>query len=236
MDWPNNKKFAFTIIDDTDDSFVDNIKPIYGLLNDLNIKTTKTVWVYPSRNMYIGYSLMDEDYYRFILDLRDTGFEIALHNVGSGAFYREEIISGIEVFKEKIGYYPKIQVNHGDNTDNLYWGSKRFVNPLKFVYKMFHKEKFYGDEIGHPQFWGDINQQRIKYLRNHCFYGINTLKYDKYMPYKVKNKPYVNYFFSASDGDTVKEFINLTSKKNIDNLEKQGGLCIVYTHFGKKIC
>ena len=71
-------------------------------------------------------------------------------------------------------------------------------------------------------------------MRNHCFYGINTLKYDKYMPYKVKNKPYVNYFFSASDGDTVKEFINLTSKKNIDNLEKQGGLCIVYTHFGKK--
>lgn len=42
---------------------------------------------------------MDEDYYRFILDLRDTGFEIALHNVGSGAFYREEIINGIEVFK-----------------------------------------------------------------------------------------------------------------------------------------
>lgn len=23
MDWPNNKKFAFTIIDDTNDSFVD---------------------------------------------------------------------------------------------------------------------------------------------------------------------------------------------------------------------
>lgn len=53
------------------------------------------------------------------------------------------------------------------------------------------------------------------------------------MPYKVKDKPYVNYFFSASDGDTVSEFTNLLSKKNVDKLEKQGGLCIVYTHFGK---
>lgn len=233
MRWPNNKKFAFTIIDDTDDSFIYNIKPIYDLLYELNIKTTKTVWVFPSRNYYEGASLMDDEYAKYILDLQSKGFEIALHNVGSGTFYREEIKEGINLFNQILGHYPNIQINHGCNSDNLYWGAKRFTKPLSYIYSKVSKYKSYGDVEGHSQFWGDINKDKIKYLRNHCFYGINTLKYDKNMPYKVKDKPYVNYFFSASDGDTVSEFTNLLSKKNVDKLEKQGGLCIVYTHFGK---
>ncbi len=32
IQFPNNKKFAFTIIDDTDDSFLENTKPIYDFL------------------------------------------------------------------------------------------------------------------------------------------------------------------------------------------------------------
>lgn len=108
MKWPNNKKFAFTIIDDTDGGFVNNTKPIYDLLSQLNIKTTKTVWVYPPRDRFRGGYLLDNNYFNFIKELQDNGFEIALHNVGSGNFDRNEIRIGIEIFKEKIGYYPKI--------------------------------------------------------------------------------------------------------------------------------
>ncbi len=32
LKWPLNKDFAFTIIDDTDNSTVQNIKPIYDFL------------------------------------------------------------------------------------------------------------------------------------------------------------------------------------------------------------
>jgi len=140
LKWPNNKKFAFTIIDDTDGGFVNNTKPVYDLLNQLNIKTTKTVWVYPPRDRFQGGYLLDNNYFNFIKELQDKGFEIALHNVGSGNFNRNEIQTGIEIFKEKIGYYPKIQINHASNYDNIYWGYKRFTNPIRYFYQKFTKK------------------------------------------------------------------------------------------------
>ena len=42
---PACKDFAFAVIDDTDDAFVDQIKFIYDLLFDNGIISTKTVWV-----------------------------------------------------------------------------------------------------------------------------------------------------------------------------------------------
>ena len=50
MKWPSNKKFAFTIVDDTDNATVENIKPVYDLLHKLSICSTKTIWVYPPRD------------------------------------------------------------------------------------------------------------------------------------------------------------------------------------------
>lgn len=233
MIWPNNKKFAFTIIDDTDNSTVGNIKPIYDLLYQLNIKTTKSVWVYSSRDHFRGDTILDSAYQKFILDLKRKGFEIALHNVGSGVFKRDEISNGLLKFKNILGQYPKIHINHSQNKDNLYWGSKRFSVILSFIHRLLNisSTRFEGDEEGSPHFWGDICRSNINYVRNRVFNGINTLVYDCYMPYKEAHKPYVNFWFSASDGHTVSEFLALTKKRNIDLLEKQGGLCIVYTHF-----
>lgn len=52
--WPNNKKFAFTIIDDTDNGTVENTKPVYDFLYKKGIITTKTVWVYPGNVRFFG--------------------------------------------------------------------------------------------------------------------------------------------------------------------------------------
>ena len=230
--WPEGKSFAFTIIDDTDNSVVDNIKPIYEFLSSLKIKSTKTVWVYPPRDVFKGQCLLDTDYLEFIKSLQSTGFEIELHNVGSGAFSREEILIGFEKFKELLGRYPKMHINHSRNPDNIYWGYKRFVAPLSWLSNMFFsKRKFEGEEENSAHFWGDVVKERIKYIRNHVFNGSNTQKYDNIMPYKVKSKKYSNYWFSSSDGHTVNEFNYFLSKKNIDDLETAGGYCIIYTHF-----
>ena len=231
--WPNNKKFAFTIIDDTDNSTIENIKPIYDFLHKNKILTTKTVWVYESRDHFTGSTLQDEEYLNFAKSLMSQGFEIQLHNVGSGSFNREEIIRGIELFHEKMGYYPSMHINHSSNPDNIYWGYKRysfiFKNLMKLVFGK--KRQFYGDDSESKHFWGDIHKKHIKWTRNRVFNSINTLKVDSKMPFKEKSKPYANYFFSSSDGHTVEEFNNLISRENIDRLEKEGGLCIVYTHF-----
>jgi hypothetical protein len=233
MKWPSNKEFAFTIIDDTDNATINNIKPIYDYLNSKNIKTTKTVWIYQSRNSFTGQTIQDTDYREFLLKIEKEGFEIQLHNVGSGNFKTYEIRQGFENFKEIFGRYPSLHINHSVNPDNIYWGYKRYGAILSFIVKLFKKKtrRFYGDETNSEYFWGDISKKYIKYIRNRVFNGINTLKYDPLMPFIEKNKKYSNYWFSSSDGHTVEEFNNLISKNNIDKLIKDKGLCIVYTHF-----
>ncbi len=42
--YPGNREFAFSVIDDTDDARLENIVPLYDLLTELGLRTTKTVW------------------------------------------------------------------------------------------------------------------------------------------------------------------------------------------------
>jgi hypothetical protein len=63
------------------------------------------------------------------------------------------------------------------------------------------------------------------------FLDINTLRKDPEMPWHDPQKSYVNYWFSSSDGHDVNLFNQLLSPRNLDQLEKEGGACIVYTHF-----
>ena len=41
--FPDGRQFAFTIMDDTDVATVANVGPIYRLLSDIGMRTTKTV-------------------------------------------------------------------------------------------------------------------------------------------------------------------------------------------------
>jgi hypothetical protein len=234
IEWPDNKDFAFTIIDDTDNSFIHNVEPAYRLLKECNILITKTVWLFPPKDRFRGVSLQDKDYLEFIRKLMNQGFEIAMHNVGSGVYTRDEIIQGIEEFKDLLGFYPYIHINHASNPDNLYWGYKRFVPPLSWIFRLFKsRRKYVGEDPNSECFWGDLAKARIRYIRNRAFGRINTHKCDPCMPYRVRSKDkYSNYWFSCSDGHTVHEFNDHVNEESIDSLEKEGGFCIVYTHFG----
>jgi hypothetical protein len=234
MNWPNNKKFAFTIIDDTDNSTFHQNKVIYDFLDSLGFKTTKTVWVYDSRDQFTGVTLEDPQFCDYLLTLKKKGFELALHNVGSGLFYRDEIIKGLEVFKSKLGDYPNIHINHSSNADNIYWGYERFNGVFRKLFRLIYGESriYNGSNPESLHFWGDIHKKYIKYTRNYVFQNINTLKMDKKTPYIDPRKlEYSNYWFSSSDADSKIEFCDLLSNKNIEKLEKQNGACLIYTHF-----
>ena len=232
--WPNNKAFAFTIVDDTDNSTLDIIKPIYDYLLECNILTTKTTWVYPSNNKYYGDTLQDEPYKNYLLFLKSNGFEIGLHNVGSGLFKRDQIINGLNEFRNIFGAYPSIQINHSNNEDNIYWGPERFSGLVKFLYKLRRKTsiKSLGSIENSECFWGDYCKENIKYIRNRTFSSLNTLKKDRYLVSKEYGKEtFSNYWFSSSNALDCKRFKKIMTKKNIDKLERNGGCCILYTHF-----
>src|SRR5688572_19644284 len=96
--FPNGKRFAFSIIDDTDMATLERVEPLYRVLEKYGLRTTKTVWVLESRDTSHapnrGNSLRDPAYRRFIVDLQNKGFEIALHGVRGGSSRREETLMG----------------------------------------------------------------------------------------------------------------------------------------------
>ena len=238
MQWPENKSFAFTVFDDTDNATVENVKPVYDLLCDLNLRTTKSVWVFNPRGRFSGQSLSDPGYLAWIKDLKAKGFEIGLHNVGDGKYLRNEILDGFELFNDLLGEYPRIHANHASNPDNIYWFRDRFDWPYNSLYsiycRLWHKGNpdSGGSNEQSPLFWGDVCKKHIKYIRNYSCQNINTLRFNPSMPYLDRRKEaYSNRWFSSSDGQTVKEFCDLLQPESLGRLVADGGACIMYTHF-----
>lgn len=233
--FPNNKQFAFTIIDDTDLSTVENVGPVYRLLNDLGMRTTKTVWPLASvrAGRIGGSSLQDLEYLKFILKLKDSGFEIALHNVRNYDSKRGTIEQGLREFRGRVGHDPRVHSNHCDNRDNIYWGAARFhmLGPLyRAGTTLLDRHTFEGHDPSTEFFWGDLCRERVDYVRNFVFREINLDRLNPSMPYHDPSRPFVKYWFSSCEGADVIGFRERICEANQDRLEAEGGVCIMYTH------
>jgi hypothetical protein len=51
------------------------------------------------------------------------------------------------------------------------------------------------------------------------------------MPYHDPERGYVKWWFASSEGANVASYRKLLCEANQDQLEEEGGACIVYTHF-----
>src|SRR5262245_54292014 len=240
--WPNGKSFAFTIFDDPDSQTLENGKPVYDFLTEHGLRTTKAVWPLSGRERgkKEGLTCADPDYQKWVLGLRDQGFEIALHNVTFHTSDRSDTLRGLDRFADLFGGYPQTMANHVGCLESIYWGDYRLTGFKKMLYSMLIRHKRRGIFQGHiensPLFWGDACRARIRYVRNFVFGDINTLRVCPYMPYHDPNRPYVNYWFSAADGSDVSSFAETLSEINQDRLIAEGGACILYTHFGFDFC
>ncbi len=248
---PNGCRFAITFVDDTDFSTIENTKPVYDYLYKKGIKGTKTVWVNRAKRTSSyrmdlekpikddtgeGLTVQNKDYLNFIYDLKNKGFEIALHGISSGNSYREEIISGLNMYRELFGDYPDINVFHKTNIDNMYSGNDKLNSPLlRIMESMVHKSDYQGHIQGSPYFWGDLAKKYIKYTRLpfHTIREINTYKLNPSMPFHDTDRPFVNYWFINSDGSDCSRFNSLFFEKNLNKLIREEGISIVYTHFAK---
>lgn len=239
MKWPEGKRFAFTVFDDTDRGTVENLRPVYDLLARLGLRTTKSVWPVRGQReaMIPGDTCDDPDYLEWVLGLQRQGFEIGFHNATFHTSLRAETLTAIDRFKTLFGHDPQTFANHASNEEAIYWGRSRLSGVRALAYDAMRgvtgRARFSGHDEDSPLFWGDICRDRVRYVRNFVFNDINTLGQCPKMPYRDPERPYANLWFASTEGATVKEFCDSIESKNQDKLEREGGACIMYTHFGK---
>lgn len=237
--FPRGKRFAFTVIDDTDVATVQTVAPVYALLQELGMRATKTVWPMSctegSRIFSSSETLDDEDYRAFVVDLQRRGFEIASHGATMESSTRERTVAGFERFRAVLGAYPRVHANHAANRENLYWGAARVDVPLlRWLLRTMSGESYYqGNVEGSPYWWGDLCARHMTYVRNLTFAEINLLRVNPTMPYRDSSRPLVPWWFSATDAEDAEAFCHLIHPARQERLEREGGVCIVATHFGK---
>lgn len=238
---PENKEFIFTIFDDTDVATLENIKPIYDFLDSIGMHTTKTVW--PLRCDELGsnfagsHTLEDFHYASYIKYLAQKGFEISFHGASMESSTRIHTLKALEYFNEILGFYPRTYACHSINKENISWGEKRFkFIVFKKLYQFLfpiHRNLFHGDKKNSPFYWGDICHKYFDFVRTFTFPQFNLLNITNNIVYRSKHTPYLKKSFITCDADNVVEFNNLICEKNQLKLNKQNGICIVSTHFGK---
>src|SRR5687768_16022988 len=158
--FPGGKRFAFTVIDDTDVATVENVAPVYRLLERLGMRTTKTVWPLAcpegSRDFGSSQTLEDPDYLAFALDLQQRGFEIASHGATMESSTRERTLRALERMRSIFGTYPSVHANHANNREGLYWGSARVDDSLvRNIYRrvLGERDTFDGHVEGSQYWW-----------------------------------------------------------------------------------
>jgi len=205
--WPQGKRFAFTIVDGTDRSTVQNVGPgpVYDFLSELGLRTTKTIWpLAPLGPPRTGGQSLDPDYRRWVLELKDQGFEVALHGASDENSTRERVLRGLNYFREVIGQDPRLHANHTGQVESIYWGRRSSTACRRSSTSGpggSPRARINSTGVaGSPYLWGDLCRDRITYVRNLVFPEINTLKVDPLMPYHDRWRPYVRYWFSSSEG------------------------------------
>lgn len=238
--WPDGRRFAFTIFDDTDRTTVVNGPPVYDVLTDLGMYVTKSVWpVAPAGPPTTGgQTCADPGYRAWAIRLQDEGHEIGFHNASDHPSRREETIKALDEFRSIFGHDPRIGADHSHNREALYWVEARLSGARRTMYRRFRAVTNPGFPSleGHvptsPYFWGDVSRDRVTYWRSFTFRRTNLLGPTPLLPYHDPARHYVNYWFTSTHAPTLEPFLDLLRPDRLDQLEEEGGVCIVYSHLG----
>ena len=237
---PLSYRAGISIADDPDNGTFKAFRKIYDLLLDLNFPTTRAMWVYPNEqktgipNLNVSFFaplLTEKKCLEYCKKLNEHGFEICLHGASCGNNSREKTIEALKYLENNISGCTSY-ICHSKNAENLYWDTKvAHSKILKYLLGFYTSNHCFGEISCSPYFWGDICRERIKYIRLFRTRNLNTLSFNPSMPYHIFDKPYVNYWYSATKGYIP----NLLRPENLEMLCEENGLGILYQYMHKYV-
>ena len=211
---------------------------MYSFLADLGFRTTIGVWPLDIRREPNsgGETCANPEYRGFLQQLQGKGFEIGFHNAAPYSTTREETIEALNLFEDYFGNDPVPMANHY-NADAIYWGPARLSSWRRSHLQPHHAgvERGTASSVtsrGIPVSGAMSVASASATAATFVYADINTLRMNPWMPYTDPLRPYVRYWYSASEGDKAPAFLNTLQDANQDRLEEEGGACIMYTHFG----
>lgn len=246
--YPNGYNFAFTIVHDADYAYSKRLEPIFRVFNELGLKITATVFIkraseeFEASNIkylksvnqrdrpfwgYRNVPLSEEEEKGFYKRIAALGHEIGMHTPSATSDTRETVIQSFERFKKVFGSYPKIYVEHWGEGNKETQGNEG-ANPQSPYYCT--------DLLNHYRCWVWAIPGGLAKPSHKKFYNILAVNGSPFSDYALKKFGIVNGFLRSGqyrhgDGDG---FLEWYSRENIDALEKERGLALVYAHLDIK--
>ena len=238
--WPDGRPFAFSIFDDTDRMTLGTGAPVYDLLTRLGIFVTKSVWpLGPELPQTVGgSSCEDPEYLDWVLGLQAAGHEIGYHHASDHSSNRARTVAALDRFAELFGGDPRVGADHAGNRESLGAGPDRLTGWRSRAYRAVQRVRqpdrppFLGAVPGSPWYWGDVCRERIDYWRGLTFPRTNLFEVGVPFPYHDPRRPSVERWFLSTDAPSLSELLVRLAPRELDRLERSGGVCILYTHLG----
>ena len=247
--YPNDHNFAFTIINDVDGGYSKRLAPLFDTFDNLGLRITTTAFCFtinPDHEKHDQDNLNEHgrqspeffgpenvpltvDSERlFYKQLSKRGHEIGMHSPSRGSDTRQQLKQGFEYFRGIFGSYPKIYVEH-DCRNNKEAQSNEGADPSSAFYCTDLLNQ-YGSWI-----WID-GACALTDQRHEKFYDILAADGSPFNEFARKTYGIVKGFIRSGkwENSTGEGFLQWYSKANIDDLEKNRGLALVYTHLDRR--
>lgn len=247
--YPGGHTFAFTIVHDADSAYSQRLAPLFEVFDALNMKITATVFVFwadwanngkiwsswnrvqdPRQKLMApkAVPLVDSTERDFYRKLAAEGHEIGMHTPSDTSDTTAQLQQAFEYFDEVFGHFPTIYVEHSHDSNQETLGNQG-ENPRSEYFSLAMLKHY------HPWVWVD-GPLGLPSESESGYYDLIASQVAPFSDEPAKRYGYDKIFartgkWKLADGDG---FLQEYSTSNVDELERNRGIALVYTHLDSK--